>query len=272
MNDALSISIVTPSFNQAPYLEAAMTSVFSQRYPALEYVVMDGGSTDGSVEIIRRHAAQLAHWSSAPDGGHYAAVNAGFARTNGAIMGWLNSDDQYLPWTFSVVSEVFAQLPEVEWVTTRWPLRWDRRGRAVRCADRGGYAREAFFRGAYVPGDGRPVIQQESTFWRRSLWERAGGRLDPDFALGGDFELWARFFKQAELCAIDTPLGGFRMHGAQRSAQQREQYDRDVQRALQLHGGRCPSPLTRLFSRRAKAKVVRFNKNTDGWVIETIAV
>lgn len=266
------LSIVTPSFNQAQFLEAALASVLGQNYPALEYVVMDGGSTDGSVEIIRRHESRLAFWTSAPDGGHYAAVNAGFARTSGGIMAWLNADDQYLPWTFSVVSEVFAQLPEVEWITTRWPLRWDRRGRAVRCAARGGYAREAFLRGAYAPGDGRPVIQQESTFWRRSLWERAGGRLDPEFPLGGDFELWARFFRHAELYAIDTPLGGFRMHGEQRSARQRAQYDSDVRRALALHGGSAAGPLARLLPRRCAAKIVRFNKNTDAWAVEKVSV
>ena len=79
----LTISIVTPSFNQAAFLEQAITSVLSQREAAVEYVIMDGGSMDGSVAIIERHAAQLAHWTSAPDGGHYAAVNAGFARTTG---------------------------------------------------------------------------------------------------------------------------------------------------------------------------------------------
>jgi glycosyltransferase involved in cell wall biosynthesis len=264
------ISIVTPSFNQAAYLEPAIDSVLGQKYPALEYVIMDGGSTDGSVEIIRRHEAALSAWTSAPDGGHYAAVNAGFAKTSGEIMAWLNADDQYLPWTFSVVAEVFAQFPEIEWATTRWPLRWDKRGRAVRCAARAGYARAAFLRGAYLPGDGREVIQQESTFWRRSLWERAGAKIDTSFPLGGDFELWARFFQHAELFAIDTPLGGFRVHGDQRSALQREQYDRDVRRALAQHGGREPSALDRL--RQSPAKIVRFNKNTDAWVIETVEV
>jgi GT2 family glycosyltransferase len=266
----LTFSIVTPSFDQAPFLEQAIASVLDQRHPALEYVIMDGGSTDGSVAIIERHATQLAHWSSAPDGGHYAAVNAGFARTSGEIMAWLNADDLYLPWTFSVVAEVFEQFPEIEWVTTRWPLRWDRRGRAVRCAARAGYSREAFFRGAYLPGEGRDVIQQESTFWRRSLWERAGGMLDTSFPLGGDFELWARFFKLADLHAIDTPLGGFRVHGAQRSVRQLEEYESDVRRALRLHGGREPGALDRL--RKTSAKIVRFNKNTDRWVTETIEV
>jgi len=267
-----SISIVTPSFNQAPFLEQAITSILGQNHPSLEYVIMDGGSTDGSTAIIERHAAKLAFWTSGPDGGHYAAVNAGFARTTGEIMAWLNADDQYLPWTFSVVEEVFTQFPEIEWVTTRWPLRWDKRGRAVRCTMREGYARDAFFRGAYVPGDGRDVIQQESTFWRRSLWERAGGKLDTSFPLGGDFELWARFFKLTDLYGVDTPLSGFRVHGEQRSARQREQYDSDVQRALTLHGGKMPGPVERLIPRKSQAKIVRFNKNTDAWVIENVDV
>jgi GT2 family glycosyltransferase len=265
------ISIVTPSYNQAAYLDAAITSVLSQRHPGLEYVIMDGGSTDGSVEIIERHAAQLAHWTSGPDGGHYLAVNAGFAKTSGEIMAWLNADDQYLPWTFSVVAEVFEHLPEVDWITTRFPLRWDKRGRAVRCSPREGYGRGAFQQGAYLPGDGRAVIQQESTFWRRSLWERAGGRLDAEnYPLAGDFELWARFFQHAELVSVDTPLGGFRMHGDQRSAEHRAQYFAEAGRAWRMHGGREPGALARL--RKTSAKICRFNKDTDRWVLETVAV
>lgn len=266
------ISIVTPSYNQAGYLETALTSVLGQGYPSLEYVVMDGGSTDGSVDIIKRWERELSYWTSGKDGGHYAALNTGFSMTTGEIMAWLNADDQYLPWTFSVVGEIFAQFPEIEWLTTRWPLRWDKRGRAVRCADRKGYARSKFLAGDYRPGDGRPVIQQESTFWRRSLWKKSGGKLDPSYALGGDFELWARFYQHAELYSVDTPLGGFRVHGEQRSALQREQYDEDVERALKTHGGRVPGRLGRLLRPKAQAKVVRFNKNTDTWVIETATV
>ena len=96
----MKISIVTPSFNQAAYLDEAIESVLGQHCDALEYVIMDGGSTDGSVDIIRRHEVRLAHWTSGKDGGHYAAVNAGFSRTSGDVMAWLNADDKYLPWTF----------------------------------------------------------------------------------------------------------------------------------------------------------------------------
>src|SRR6267154_2378048 len=95
------ISIVTPSFNQGSYLEETIRSVLDQNYPNLEYVVVDGGSTDRSVEILQRYADRLAWWSSEPDGGQYAAINKGFKHTSGEIMAWINSDDKYLPWTFS---------------------------------------------------------------------------------------------------------------------------------------------------------------------------
>ncbi len=100
---SLKISIVTPSFNQAAFLEETIDSVLSQRDPNLEYVIIDGGSTDGSVDIIRRHAGQLAYWVSEPDKGQYDAINRGFAKVTGDVMAWINSDDKYTPWCFSIV-------------------------------------------------------------------------------------------------------------------------------------------------------------------------
>src|SRR5215212_7784658 len=112
------ISIVTPSFNQGRFLRETMQSVLGQGYPNLEYVVIDGGSTDESVDIIRGHEQQLAAWVSEKDAGQYDAINKGFARTSGEVMAWLNSDDKYTPWALPVVGEIFAQLPEVKWLTT----------------------------------------------------------------------------------------------------------------------------------------------------------
>src|SRR5579859_3708649 len=99
------ISIVTPSFNQRAFLEETIRSVLDQRYPNLEYVIIDGGSTDGSVDIIRKYERHLAFWVSEPDGGQYDAINKGFAHTTGELLGWLNADDKYLPWSFSTLAD-----------------------------------------------------------------------------------------------------------------------------------------------------------------------
>jgi glycosyltransferase involved in cell wall biosynthesis len=238
-----SISIVTPSFNQGKFLRAAMRSVLDQVEISPEYIVMDGGSADESLEIIRENEARLHFWRSAPDAGHYAAINEGFSRSTGEIMAWLNSDDQYLPGALSIVADVFSAFPEVEWLTTLFPLRWDERGRIVRCSPRRGYSRAAFLAAENLPtGDWfrEGCIQQETTFWRRSLWERAGGALDTRWKLAADFELWARFFKLADLYAVDAPLGGFRWHGNQRSNLQRETYEREAMEILHADGGGPP--------------------------------
>lgn len=233
------ISIVTPSFNQAQFLEEAMQSVLGQTYPHVEYVVIDGGSSDGSAEIIARHASRLAYWVSEPDHGQYDAVNKGFAKTTGEIMAWLNSDDKYTPWALSAVADIFSSFPEIEWVTSLHPVSWNPLGQAVAVDFTGGFSRHAFIRGANFPAKGsygRRWIQQESTFWRRSLWERAGGRLDTRFAMAADFELWARFYDHAELFGIQALLGGFRSHGAQKSVLYRDRYLAEAEEVLRTKG------------------------------------
>ena len=235
------ISIVTPSFNQGQFLEETILSVLGQDLSKVEYLVLDGGSTDQSAEIIRRHEKRLAYWCSERDAGQYDAINQGFRRATGDIMGWLNSDDKYTPWALSVVEEIFASFPQVEWLTTLFPLRWDERGRAVRCSQRRGYSREGFLAGENLPVGAwhhEGWIQQESTFWRRSLWEKAGGALDTSWKIAADFELWARFFQHADLYAVDTPLGGFRLHGDQKTSHQAAAYAAEAKAILQAAGGR----------------------------------
>ena len=247
------LSIVTPSFNQGRFIDETLRSVLGQGYPGLEYVVVDGGSTDDSVEIIRRHEDELAWWVSEPDGGHYAALNKGFGRTSGEIMGWLNSDDVYLPHALDVVGGVFAAFPEVEWITTLFPVTCTAEGAALGTGSLGGFNRSSFLRGANLPGLGwhaRGFIQQESTFWRRSLWERAGGRIEDSLRLAGDFELWARFYESAELVGVSALMAAFRYHDEQKTASQLEEYLREATAVLGRYHRRPPGALDSWLRRR----------------------
>jgi Glycosyl transferase family 2 len=235
------ISLVTPSFQQGRFLEQTLASIHGQGYPDLEHVVVDGGSTDGSVAILERWAPKLARFTSEPDGGMYDAINHGFAGTTGEVMGWLNADDLHAPWTLALVGELFERFPEVEWLTAQYPLIFDENGRCVQAGYGGGFNADAFRRGANLPGRGwfaTGFVMQESTFWRRSLWERAGGQVDASLRLAGDFDLWARFFEHAPLHAVAAPLSGFRRHGTQKTAVAFDAYLAEAEAVLRRRGGR----------------------------------
>jgi GT2 family glycosyltransferase len=233
MSDTPRITIVTPSRDQARFLEAAMRSVLDQGYANLEYMVVDGGSTDGSTDIIRRYESRLAWWRSAADEGPYAALNEAFDRSSGEILAWLNSDDMYCPWALRTVASIFAGRPEIEWLTTSSPIAWDSEGFCELFPIRG-ISRESFLDGRHLPWAARSLgaIQQESTFWRRSLWQRSGGQLRTRFSYAADFDLWSRFFQHAEVALVSSPLGGFRQHEAQRS-HHRDEYLAEARRALE---------------------------------------
>lgn len=213
------ISIVTPSFNQARYLETTIRSVLDQNYPNLEFIIMDGGSTDGSVEIIKKYADRLTYWVSGQDRGQFHAITEGFKHATGDVFAYLNSDDIYFPWTLSLVGEIFSQVPEVHWLTPRTTVVIDAEGDPLTVNEAIEHTRLRFFSGMTL-GDffGQSGwIQQEGTFWRRELWEKAGARMDESQYRIGDFELWARFWQYGELTTTWIPLAAFRLHGSNKS-------------------------------------------------------
>lgn len=250
------ICLVTPAFNAGRYIGETISSVLAQRYPNLEYVVVDGGSEDDTTEIIRRHEGALRDWISEPDEGMYDAINKGFARCDAELMGWINADDTLLPGTLRTIGEVFSRFPDVEWISTRTPIAIDEHGSIIKHNRHPAFSSRGFRRGDHFVDGGWPAkcyLQQEGTFWRRSLWEKAGAQLDTSYKLAGDFELWCRFAKHAQLVSIDVPLGAFRYHPQQASGVNVAAYISEAQRAYESHGHKRPSLLRRWSTKGQKA-------------------
>ena len=214
------ITLVTAVYNGEKYIEDTIQSIVSQGYPNLEYIIVDDGSTDGTVEIIRKYEKQLACWFSQTNQGLYAALNAGFARSTGEIMGWLNASDMLQVNGLFVVGSVFAALREVEWITGR-PTKYSSSGMTVEVRDVPRWSRYRFLAGA------NRYIQQESTYWKRSLWERAGGALSTSYRAEGDFEQWVRFFRHAQLHSVDALIAGYRVHEDALSSSNMERYNQN---------------------------------------------
>jgi glycosyltransferase involved in cell wall biosynthesis len=220
------ISIVTPSFNQAPFVEHTIRSVVEQNYNNLEYIVIDGGSTDGSVEIIQKYLPFFHYFISEPDTGHGNAINKGFERSSGEIMGWLNSDDMYMPWTFRTISEIFGQHPDIDWISGLGTL-WNENGTLLPVE----LPPKNIF--DFLDNDFE-WIQQESIFWRRRLWDKAGSKIDESYKFMTDGELWTRFFRHVPLWYASCFLGGYRMHKTNRAQKFYEECCEEMRRAIDI--------------------------------------
>lgn len=233
------MNLVTPCFNSAQFLEQTFRSVVYQPgFDQVDYVVMDGGSSDETVSIIEKYQQHFKYWQSKPDKGQYFAIAEGFSHSNASIMGWINSDDMLCPWTIQLVMKIFEQLPEVEFITSRYPLITNDVGMVYRCDILPGVTQQDFLNGQNLPTSGLPhtnFISQESTFWRRSLWRKAGGDFDPTLRLAADFELWFRFLQHAELYVVNAPYAMFRPHGANLSTLQAQKYLDEALSVLARH-------------------------------------
>ncbi len=206
---APTISIVTPCFQHGRFLERTLSSVVGQQYPALEYVVQDGGSTDGTVDVLRRFETQLSSRASEPDGGQADAINRGFARTTGEVMGWLNSDDLLLPGALATIGRCFASRPDVD-VVYGHRLVIDERDQKVGSWILPRHNDRVLGLADYVP--------QETLFWRRRVWEAVGSHLDESFRFALDWDLLLRFRAEgARMVRIPRFLGAFRVHAGQKT-------------------------------------------------------
>jgi carbamoyltransferase len=213
-DDAPTISIVTPSLNQAEFLGQTIESVLGQGYPRLEYVVQDGGSEDGSRQILERYSDRLHHWESAPDGGRprsqAANVNRGFAQTSGEVMAYLNSDDLLLPGALAYVARYLHDHPEVDAVYGHRVL-IDEEGMEI--------GRQVIPRHADRLLAWADFIPQETLFWRRVAWERAGAAMDESFRYALDWDLLVRLREAGgRMVRLPRFLGAFRVHGAQKTS------------------------------------------------------
>jgi glycosyltransferase involved in cell wall biosynthesis len=209
------ITLVTPSFNQGRYLRATIESVLSQGYPSLRYVVMDGGSTDGSVEIIREYADRLTHWESGPDGGQTAAIRRGFEIGGGEILNWINSDDYLEPGALWRVAELAVKEPQA--AILAFPVRdvvdTPDGVREVHVTTPGGLELDNLLL-TRLP---RPRRHQPGLFMRRSCFERAGG-LNDRLNICMDFDLHLRMMACGGTVAYgDGIVANFRQHPASKT-------------------------------------------------------
>jgi hypothetical protein len=202
------ISLVTPSYNQASFLLHTLWSVWQQDYPALEYIVQDGGSRDGSVQILEQHAVKLTRWVSEPDAGLGDALQKAFQVCSGEIMGWLNSDDLLMPGTLKRVAIYFAEHPEVD-VVYGHRILVDEDGKQVGHWTLPRHDTELNQWVDYIP--------QETLFWRRSVYEKVGG-IDGSFRFAVDWDLILRLQKAgAVFRRMPYFMGCFRVHEQQKS-------------------------------------------------------
>jgi len=196
------ISIVTPSYNQEQFIEETIRSVLLQGYPNLEYVIIDGGSIDDSVRIIKKYEKWISDWISEKDNGQSDAINKGFEIAAGSIMAWLNSDDLFAKDTLHLIATQYK--PGLKWWTGKI-LKLDRNGTLV-----SGNAKVTSVSYCELL-HARRIIHQVATFWTRELWNKSGRKVKPyHFAI--DYELWLRFSELEKATPIDQSLGILRVH------------------------------------------------------------
>ena len=236
------ISVITPSFNQGQFIEETILSVIDQNYPNLEHIIVDGGSTDNSVQIIKKYEKHLAYWVSEKDSGQSEAINKGFKKATGDIVCWLNSDDILMPGALGNVAAYFRDHRETDFVNG-YTLVMDQHSQILYnyfiLKQKKWYA----LRGIYY-------ISQPSMFWRKNIHESIG-ILKEDFHAAMDKEFLIRIFKNnIKVGHLPKILAGFRIHNLSKTSKKGEIWTRDAKEIRNLHGenyGKKPELFYRLI-------------------------
>ena len=204
------ISIVTPSYNQAEFLEKTILSVLNQNYPNLEFIIIDGGSKDTSLEIINKYKKYLAYWVSEKDEGQADAINKGFQESSGDILAWLNSDDLYLPETLFKIANIFQNNEEIKFIYGHLVL-----------VDKNDYIMRACYTApqtysSYIYDEGGNVFQG-SVFWKRDIFYKYKG-LDAKLYFAMEYKLFDNFFKHERGYFLNNILAAYRIHSEAKSS------------------------------------------------------
>jgi glycosyltransferase involved in cell wall biosynthesis len=223
------VSIVTPSFNQAPFIEQTIRSVLEQDYPNIEYIIIDGGSTDGSVDIIRRYSDRLAYWTSEPDNGQADAINKGWSRSSGRILAFLNSDDYYMPGSVRTAVAALQRNPAAQIVIGqgRWVTENGQPLQKVLFKYDGDAAHHLFDVDKY------DSVPQPAAFVTRAVLDSVG-LLDPSFHMGLDGEFFTRVLGNFEAVVIDDVLACLRLHPGSKSVAGGIRFAADILRVADL--------------------------------------
>jgi glycosyltransferase involved in cell wall biosynthesis len=230
------ITVITPLYNQADMLEDCIVSVLNQEYPRLEYGIVDGGSTDGSIDVVRRYANKLAFWMSEPDHGQADALNKGFRRATGELVCWLNADDFFYPGALEAAAEAYIADPDASFYFGNG-FRVDRSGSKVAEFFPGG--RVHFVREALLFG--LNYILQPSTFIRRAALERIGF-LDATLHYGFDTDVWLKLSALRRPSAINKCLAASREYADTKTATGSFERAEELRRIAERHAGPAATP------------------------------
>lgn len=223
MPDFPRITVITPSYNQAAYLDRTIRSVLDQNYPNLEYIIIDGGSTDGSVDIIRRYVDQLAYWVSEPDGGQCDAINRGLLRATGEWVAWQNSDDIYYPSAFHDLADAAIKNPQATLIIADLMLidEYDRPLRVNRYV-------KPNFKALLAEG---MLLANQAAFWRRDI--QAGiGLLDEGLQCSFDYDWFLRLAEHGEGVHVNRIWGALRLHGETKTSLQAQRFQEENRKIL----------------------------------------